>query len=162
MIAQARRVAWVAVLTALAVLGGAQSQAASPADELMLRARVTAVTPNRFVRIHWRWGGEGLGGRPVMGELTAVPAGVTSLPAGMRKGRDYIVEKTKGGDALWLKPGVWTFPTPFSAFRSRPRRLFLTLTFWVRDPGGKASERVRGIEMEFEVFQKGRKPRPLT
>jgi hypothetical protein len=47
-----------------------------PAD-LMMRARVAAITPSEPTSIHWRWGGEGLGGnvnKGVFGENLAVGA----------------------------------------------------------------------------------------
>ncbi|HVE41576.1 MAG TPA: hypothetical protein VNM14_16915 [Planctomycetota bacterium] len=61
-----------------------------PAD-LMIRARVTAITPSEPTTIHWRWGGEGLGGTPtsgVFGENLAVGTWSPALPvASLAKGK---------------------------------------------------------------------------
>ena len=45
-------------------------RAEDAAQQVLFRARVTKVTPDQPSRIHWRWGGEGLGGQPVRGEIT--------------------------------------------------------------------------------------------
>src|SRR5262245_6820356 len=50
--------------------------------DLMLRARVVAMTPAEPTSIQWRWGGEGLGGTPekgVIGENLAIGAWSPSI-----------------------------------------------------------------------------------
>src|SRR4029453_9034723 len=68
-----------------------------PAD-LMMRARVTAITPSEPTSITWRWGGEGLGGnvfKGVFGENLAVgtwspPVSVASLVKGKFPGKLFL------------------------------------------------------------------------
>jgi len=66
--------------------------------DLMLRARVVAMTPSEPTSIQWRWGGEGLGGTPakgVFGENLAVgawsaPVAVASLVKGKFPGKLFL------------------------------------------------------------------------
>src|SRR6185436_14478604 len=85
-----------------------------PAD-LMLRARVTAMTPSEPTSIQWRWGGEGLGGTPM-----------------------------KGVFGENLAPGTWSAAVPVASLVKGkfPGKLFLTVMVGrggkrVRDAGGK-------------------------
>jgi hypothetical protein len=111
-----------------------------PAD-LTIRARISAITPSEPSSIHWRWGGEGLGGTPtsgVFGENLAVGAWSGALP---------VASLVKG---------------------KFPGKLFLTVTVGragkrVRESGGKgldAPARSEGqstdVEIEFEVAWQGK------
>jgi hypothetical protein len=106
-----------------------------PAD-LMLRARVTAITPSEPGSLTWRRGGEGLGG-------------------GVEKG-------TLGEN---LPVGTWSPAVPLASFVNGkfPGKLFLTV---MTGRGGKRSRnddgtstlegQSTGVEMEFEVSWKGK------
>lgn len=105
--------------------------------DLMLRARVAAIQPPAPSDIHWRHGGEGLGGSPVKGVL---------------------------GQTLAV--GAWSPAVPVASLDKRfPARLFLTVTAGnggrlVRDGekhGYHATEgHSTGVELEFEVAWKGK------
>jgi hypothetical protein len=133
--------------------------------ELSLRARVVALTPDVPVRILWRWGGEGLGGSVVRGELTAIPAkaprGPEAAPLERKpegdipdllddKPRDRVVEETKDGVVHYLHKGVWTRAVPVSDFR-RKGLSFITFTL----QGLKGVRDITGVVMELEVLWRG-------
>ncbi len=102
--------------------------------EVSVRARVTEMEPEAFVRIFWTWGGQGLGGDPVSGEWTEIKFGQPKPPdLGEAKLEedpfkelfdqpaatgDYLVEKGKASDYRWLRKGIWSPELPLSAFRS--------------------------------------------
>ena len=116
---------------------------AAPADgtvpaDLLIRARVTALTPAEPTDLTWRWGGEGLGGNPVRGTL---------------------------GEKLPV--GQWSPPMPVASFvKGRfPSRLFVTfmagrggkLIRDGRERGYHATEGYSaGVEIEFEISWKGK------
>lgn len=111
-----------------------------PAD-LMLRVRVTAMTPSEPTSIQWRWGGEGLGGTPM-----------------------------KGVFGENLPPGTWSAAVPVASLVKGkfPGKLFLTVMVGrggkrVRDAGGKGLDgpaRSEGhstdVEVEFEFAWQGK------
>jgi len=51
-------------------------------EDLTVRVRVTAITPNEPTGIEWRWGGEGLGGKPTRGTLAVGARHASPLPVG--------------------------------------------------------------------------------
>ncbi|NQT87629.1 hypothetical protein HQ560_12740, partial [bacterium] len=93
------------IVVALLVALTATACAGSSLADLTLRARVVELSPDTPVRILWRWGGEGLGGSVVRGELTAVPAKAPAAPEtddGLPDllddvPKDRILEETKAG-----------------------------------------------------------------
>lgn len=108
-----------------------------PAD-LMLRARVTAMTPSEPTKIEWRHGGEGLGGTPTKGSLAE------SLPI-----------------------GTWSPAVPVASFNKGkfPAKLFVTFMVGrggklVRGEGSDGFHRTEGystdVEVEFEFAWKGK------
>ena len=78
--------------------------------DLMLRVRVTAITPNEPTHIEWRWGGEGLGGKVSRGTLAEkLPVGewspavpVASLVRGQFPGKLFLTFMV--GQSGRLKP----------------------------------------------------------
>lgn len=147
--------AWVLPLLCLGLAGhAAQQEGVDPLDEdvvvgpnptkreaLTFRARVTKATPAEPVSVHWRHGGEGLGGDVVRGTWT---------------GR--------------LAVGEWTPPTPLTAFMPKRSRLYLTVTLQRPEepvaPGKKAKKlppvEYRDVEMEFEVAYEGKLVKRFT
>jgi len=119
---------------------------------------VVQLTPDVPVRIHWRWGGEGLGGSVIRGELTAVPAKVPAAPVPKdnalelldEKPKDRVIEETKTGTVQYLRKGVWSPTVPVSSFR-RKGLSFLTFTL----EGQKGLRDIRDVVVEFEVRHGG-------
>ena len=108
-----------------------------PAD-LMLRARVTAMTPSEPTRIEWRHGGEGLGGTPTKGSLAE------SLPLGTWSPAVSVASLNKG---------------------KFPAKLFVTFMVGrggklVRGEGPDGFHRTEGystdVEVEFEFAWRGK------
>jgi hypothetical protein len=94
--------------------------------DLLLRARVTALTPAEPTRIEWRHLGEGLGGTPVRGTL-----------------------------AEGLAVGAWSPPVAVASFVKGkfPAQLFLTLT--AGRGGSRSAAASTGVELELEISWKG-------
>ena len=125
------------VCLAFALLGcGGELRGAELTSEITMGARVTAVTPSQPVRIHWRWGGEGLGGEPVRGELT--------------------VADGDAADHLWLPVGAWSRRAPLSVFKARMRRLFVTFTLEGVQSKQRSSEALRNVAVQFEFQHAGK------
>lgn len=136
------------------------------------RARVTQILPEGPVRIFWRYGGEGLGGKPVTGELTrSLPAAPSSgsvpeqetgraddnLKTEELKTQESPVDRiiVEGGtyDYEYLQLGAWTQPLPLSTFGSSRGRLFVTFFLL-----GKAEDDIslRNSQIEFEFQHRGK------
>jgi len=160
-------VSWV--LGLLAVLDN--RLAAAGQGEIMLRARVTALTPEVPVRIHWRWGGEGLGGRPVVGELTAIAPDTPKAPKVQIEGAgeeaeadvandeilnpaptDRVIVEGKALNYHYLKLGTWSPAVPLSTFGRHRWQLILTVTL---EPL-KADRPLKDCELEVELSYAGR------
>lgn len=136
------------------------------AEEVTMRARVMQMTPaDHYVRIFWRWGGEGLGGDPVRGEITAVglaepaapndPLEEIMLPELDKQPEDPGVkiehDKVKLLDYYWLQPGSWSPVVPISTFRRGGSKLFLTVTFDGKPINPKQpAQPLRDLLVEFE------------
>jgi len=159
---------WVAMLVAAAVLccsslAAAKKEKEAAGPQVMIRARVTKLKPDQPARIHWRWGGEGLGGDVVRGELTAMKpdmpkAGVQPFGEGEEED-DLLLEEDKGpkdriivpGEAYdyhYLNPGMWGWPLPLSTFKRTRGRLFVTFTL----TGHKTQGRITDAELELEFL----------
>jgi len=142
-------------------------------EDFALRARVIALTPERPARILWRWGGEGLGGSVVRGELTAVlPAAPTApkprLPgdSGAAEGAaeellegkpaDRVVVEGKTFRYHYLRKGTWSPEAPVASLRTN-RRLFLTFTL----EGLEGFRKFRDVEVEIEFRYRGKRLKTL-
>lgn len=143
--------------------------AAELPKDFTFRARVTALTPEVPTRIHWRWGGEGLGSTPVRGELTALaytpPKGPSVKPGQEAKGGDLhldevgepiakeaVVVEDKAARYLYLKPGAWSPRTPVASLNARGKAF---ITFMLE--GLKTEERkLKNAEVEFEFSYQGK------
>ena len=132
--------AWFVVVCLMSI---AQGNGADLLKEITLRARVTAMTPEQPVRMAWRWGGEGLGGTPVRGDLAAAPAPAPKIDAAGKSGK-------RAADG-WLAPGAWSVRMPLSALRASARRLFVTFTNEGSQTRQKSPEPLRNVVVEFEV-----------
>ncbi len=114
------------------------------AGEVEFRARVLEVVPGQPCRIHWRWGGEGLGGSVVAGEVTRF------LPDAEAVGEVIVAGQTYNFG--YLAPGSWSRWEPVSVFGAKGKRLFVTFTLEGHKDGGNLA----GGKMEFE-FRDGAK-----
>jgi hypothetical protein len=144
--------------------------------EVTIRARVTAVEPEAYVRLFWTWGGQGLGGDPVNGEWTAVKPGKPTAAAHPQLGApdnseadplldvlkkpeglsDVMVEEGSTFDYQWLRKGVWSPEIPLSAFHTAGLR-FLTVYAEGCKPGkAKARVNLKSAVFEFELFENGK------
>jgi len=139
--------------------------------ELTLRARVTALTPDVPARILWRWGGEGLGGTPVRGELTAVPYAAPKAPAAELKGgapelddvgepiaKEAVVVEDKAARYLYLKRGAWSPAVPVASLKASGKA-FIT---FVLEAQNTDARKLKGAEFEFEFAFKGKPIKRFT
>ena len=161
-----QRMGWCLALLLLILCG---SRAFAAPAGITLRARVVKMTPaNYLVRLNWRWGGEGLGGDVVRGELTAVsvkepdlpedPLADPGLPELEKTIPDVVIEhdKAKLLDYYWLKQGAWSPPQPLSVFR-RNGRTFLTITVDGKPIDKKETPKpLRDLLLEFEFSYAGK------
>ena len=115
------------------------------AEEVLFRARCTKVEPLQPVRIHWRWGGEGLGGRVVSGELTEFLPDPDKSGKPVSEGNRIIVEG-RTFNHEYLQPGTWSGWYPVSIFKTQGRRHFVTFTL----EGHKSSRNLTETELELE------------
>ena len=157
-----------AVLTALlACQTVLRAEAAGP--QVLFRARVTKVTPDQPSRIHWRWGGEGLGGRPVRGEITRfLPSSPPGPDAALtedtedglategldteKRPTDRIIVEDETYNYEYLKPGTWSRHFPLTEFKRTRGRLFATFTL----QGLQTGTAIASAELELE-FTYGKK-----
>jgi len=123
------------------------------------RARVTEIEPEQAARIHWRWGGEGLGGRPVRGELTrflpTVPDAANSAADEFQLGAqaaDRIVVKDKTYNYEYLKAGTWSRRFPLAELKRTKGRLFVTFTL----EGHSTGTAIESAELEVEFSSRGK------
>ncbi len=163
----------------------AHATAAAPAapsnlDQLTLRCRVTAMTPEVPVRIVWRYGGEGQGGAVIEGEFTrlrrqgpAVPKELLAIGSdgvkpekiddllgdvlkkdGKAKPTQVTVEG-KSYEYVYLQRNAWSPPLAISQIapgRSRPGVITVTLL----PATGTPVDQLREVMMEFELSYRGK------
>ncbi len=158
----------------LAALATAALAAEVP-KELTLRARVTALAPDVPARILWRWGGEGLGGTPVRGELTALayvaPKAPSLKPGEQPKGgdvqldevgepiaKDAVVVEDKAARYLYLKRGAWSPSVPVASLKAGGKA-FITFMLEAQNTDAR---KLKGAEVEFEFAYKGKVIKRLT
>jgi len=125
--------------------------------EVMVRARVTRIEPAQRCRIHWRWGGEGLGGSVTRGELTAVPVKTPTAPKAEEEGekvppletgpKDRTIVPGEGVYYHYLDPGVWSPAWPLSTFK---RARFITFTLQCLDDNAKPQDAEAEFEFSFD------------
>ncbi len=147
---------------------------ASTKAGVTVRARVTRLSPEQPASIQWRFGGEGLGGTPVRGDLTTErpsspvapqvdanslmstgnrEAGEQLLALAKEPAKpDRVVVEGKTVNAVYLNPGVWSREFPISVFGRH--RGNLSLTFGVE--GLKSNGNVSDTELEFEFLYGGK------
>lgn len=116
------------------------------AQDVELRARCTKLESSQPVRIHWRWGGEGLGGSVISGELTEF------LPDPSERKNptaptDRIIVSGKTFNHEYLFPGTWSRWHPVSSFKSKGKQTFITFTLQGKDSGPSISQ--AKLELEF-------------
>jgi len=172
------RACTLTILSALGVLTVPSSLSAEGAkDRALFRARVTKITPEQPARIHWRWGGGGLGGQPVRGELTRfLPSqpeqpnveGETSkteefATEGLeidkkKKPTDRIITEDETYNYEYLKPGTWSRLFPLSEFKRTRGRLFSTFTL----QGLQTGTQIQSAELELEFSYRGKALKNFT
>jgi hypothetical protein len=135
---------------------------------ILFRARVTKIEPEQPARIFWRWGGEGLGGQPVTGELTRflpTKPGQPDAEAASdkedelatealeteKRPTDRIIVEDTTYNYEYMLPGAWSRRFPLSEFKHGRGRLFATFTL----QGHKTGVDVASAELELE-FTSGR------
>jgi hypothetical protein len=116
---------------------------------LTMRARLKSITPAKATEIHWRYGGEGQGGKVIRGR--------------------FPKEKPAKKDDHKLQVGEWSAPIDVAEIMGRrvPRRFFLTVTTGMP---GRVVDRVtrrragysKGVLFEFEFRYRGRVVKTLT
>ena len=136
--------------------------------QVMFRARVTKLSPSQPARIHWRWGGEGLGGKPVRGEITRFLPSRPSQPdidgeaeekddfatvelETQKKPADRIITEDGTYKYEYLKPGTWSRPFPVTTFARSRGRLFVTFTLQGHETGTGITD--TELELEFRHAQ---------
>ena len=157
-----------ALLVALVLLALAASPAfAAPDDEdegdavdpLRYRVRVVKLTPEQPAMIHWRYGGEGLGGDPVGGVVTrerpAPPAALGEDDTGFDlqaaldgPPKDRVIVKGDTWDTHYLNPGVWSKSRPLLELRSTYMTFMIT--------GLKTERALKNSQIEFEISFEGK------
>lgn len=131
----------------LAILSSALALVSVAGPQVTVRARVVELEPEARVRIHWSWGGMGLGGDPVGGEWTISRPAAPQAPATtgdnlldmgddeeellghLKKPEadpDELIEHGGVYDYHWLKKGLWSAPMPFANFKA-PNLTFVTV-----------------------------------
>ena len=139
---------------------------AQPAkDEVMVRVRVAELAPATYARIRWHWGGGalGVGKEPVVGELTAIPPQSPPQATGPGGEPDFILEKSKNGDCVWVKKGVWLKSLPLGYFQLRgfPFVNFVVLGKPIQKGRG-AGKSVDRCALEFELSYQGKVVKTFT
>lgn len=135
------------------------------ANQIMVRVRLAELAPVSYARIRWHWGGGGLGvgKEPMVGELTAVPPQAAPSAALVGGEPDFLAEKDKKGDAVWVKKGVWLKPVPLGYFglKSFP---FLNFTIMGKSiqKGRGGARSVERSALEFELSYQGKVIKTFT
>ena len=141
---------------------------AEAAHPVQFRARVTKLAPSQPARIHWRWGGEGLGGKPVTGEITKfIPSRPDQPDPGTalekkdefdveeiipeKQPTDRIITEDETWKYEWLKPGAWSRPYPTTTFKRRGNS-FITFTL----QGHETGTAITNAELELEFVARGK------
>ena len=117
----------------------------------MFRARCTKLEPSQPVRVHWRWGGEGLGGSVISGELTEyLPDPNQRTEQNTVSDRIVVIGKTYNHEYLF--PKTWSRWHPVSVLKSKGKRKFVTFTL----QGKETVRNITNSELELE-FRYGEK-----
>lgn len=116
---------------------------------LLMRARLKNITPAKPTEIHWRYGGEGQGGKVIRGRFPKA--------------------KSANGNGQKLQVGEWSGAVDVAAIMGRrvPRRFFLTVTAGIP---GRVVDRItrrragysKDVLFEFEFRYGGRVVKTLT
>jgi len=149
------------VLITIIVCSAAAHVAAQ--KQVEFRARVNRLTPQQPAMIHWRYGGEGLGGDVISGVVTREkpkPPGVGQVGDADGLGddlldgppEDRIVVPGKTYNTYYLKPGIWSDDRPLSDFGRRRGRRYITFML----TGYKTQRSLSDCELELE-FRFGKK-----
>jgi hypothetical protein len=138
---------------------------------IMMRARATQLAPEVPVRIHWTWGGSGLGGNPVSGEFTLeqVMAPSMGIKLGSEAADSLVLDEDTGpkdrfivqGDTYnyqYLKRGTWSPWVPLSTFKHSKGRLSVTFKLESMKQVGA----LRNCELEFELSHDGKSLKRFT
>ena len=180
---RARRVLALAALTWWLALAGvalaarpAKGGPATPAaealpatPEVMFRARVVKLTPAQPARIHWRWGGEGLGGDPVRGELTEYKPEAPTIKGSSKltgdgddgegvtlEGDEHPTDRTiVPGDTFnyhYLNPGTWSRWSSTTTFKRGGHSIITFTLEGLKAQGGGTKD----CELEFEFAAAGK------
>jgi hypothetical protein len=124
------------------------------ATGLAVRVRVTKVSPEtETLEIHWRRGGEGLGGQVTRGQFRA--AGKKEAPAAPLGDEIVTGKKAAAPSDTEVPAGAWTAWVPASEIAGRTRGWeFPTIT--VAPPASKKkAPPVTSCSVDFEVADKG-------
>ncbi len=154
-----------------AIIPASAAKGAKPG--VTYRVRVMRISPEQPVMIGWRYGGEGLGGSPVNGNVTREYLVVPTEPTGENDAKvladgvtlgvpppDTHTELTEQGRTVvkyetysdvYLSPGFWSREVPISSFGGH--RGNLSLTFGLT--GLKSNVYVTNTELEFEFLYNG-------
>lgn len=141
----------------LPALYGAPEKEPLSGNEVRFRFRVTKMKPDQPVRVMWRYGGEGLGGKPVVGELTARlpdrPKMEETALSTSKKIEDVQLEN-KNPDIVedgvyiytYLRANAWAEYHSIYIFGKHRGNLIVTLTLQGRNTGAS----LKDTEIEFE------------
>jgi len=151
------RAALLAAGMGLVFVTGGSGLASAETTGVVVRARVTRLSPEQPASIAWRWGGEGLGGNPVRGNLTTETppppvvgdVGEDALLSteyrelgeqldealGEPDTPDRVVVKGKDYNEVYLLPGVWSKENPITTFRGGRFLTFQGENLYITDLG---------------------------
>lgn len=146
------------------LLIGTSAWGAPPADkqraDVQYRVRITRLSPDQPARIQWRYGGEGLGGTAVHGEITADLPTKPKVPEVSLAGGDDIDKldfEDKPTDRVVVEGGTFTYTylltnvwTAYKPLSTLPRG-FVTLGLLGQKTGGTLTNN----EVEFEFTYHG-------
>lgn len=125
-------------------------------SEITVRARVTTLTPEQPVRIHFRTGGEGFGGAVVHGELTVLPKDPRAVSQLGKAGTDYFANGDRPGTPIWIRMGSWSPEAPIWVMDPHGRPPFVAFTVDGMNAGAKSASVLKGLTLEVELRQHGR------
>lgn len=149
-------------------------------NELTLRCRVTAMTPEVPVRVFWRFGGEGQGGGVNHGEFTQLPRKVPDAPKELPLARDkdkpalgddLLDDLAKAGEKpagpqkqftvegkafeyVYLKRDTWSPAVTIAQMAKGGRPPVFTIT--LQPYGDLLADKLRDVKMEFELSHRGK------